>query len=108
MGYINIYSTTKLCKLFLDNILPIQYKNWGKIYKNLKNFDSLNSEIQLIFQIEFLPIYTPNQDEIKDPIMFANNVRDQMAKSLGIPISERNLKDNPAFQKNVNNGRLET
>ena len=62
----------------------------------------------MIFQIEFLPIYTPNQDEIKDPIMFANNVRDQMAKSLGIPISERNLKDNPAFQKNFNNGRSET
>ena len=35
--------------------------------------------------------------------MFANNVRDRMAKSLGIPTSERNLKDNPAFQKNFNN-----
>ena len=45
------------------------------------------------FQIEFLPIHTPNEDEIKDPIIFANNVRDRMANILGIPTSERNLKE---------------
>ena len=42
-----------------------------------------------ILQIEFLPVYTPNVDEVKDPIQYANNVRDKMATSLDIPTYDK-------------------
>jgi hypothetical protein len=31
-------------------------------------------------EIEFLPVYTPNEEEKRDPKLFANNVRAVMAK----------------------------
>ena len=34
--------------------------------------------------LEFLPVYTPTEEEKENPIIFANNVQDVMAKSLGI------------------------
>lgn len=38
------------------------------------------AQFVLYCEIEFLPVYAPNADEIKDPTLFANNVRQEMAK----------------------------
>ena len=35
--------------------------------------------------VEFMPVYQPNQQEVKDPKLFANNVRQVMADRLGVP-----------------------
>lgn len=35
--------------------------------------------------VEFMPLYQPNQQEVKDPKLFANNVRQVMADRLGVP-----------------------
>ncbi|XP_044735228.1 lysophosphatidylcholine acyltransferase isoform X2 [Chrysoperla carnea] len=43
--------------------------------------------------IEFLPVYTPNEAEKKDPKLFASNVRAVMAKALGIPVSDYTYDD---------------
>ncbi|XP_063704078.1 lysophosphatidylcholine acyltransferase isoform X1 [Culicoides brevitarsis] len=44
-------------------------------------------------EIEFLPVYTPNEEEKKDARLFARNVQAVMAKSLGVPISDYSFED---------------
>ncbi|XP_045462343.1 lysophosphatidylcholine acyltransferase isoform X1 [Harmonia axyridis] len=44
-------------------------------------------------EIEFLPVYTPNEEERRDPKLYANNVRKVMAKALGIPVSDYTYDD---------------
>ncbi|KDR09921.1 hypothetical protein L798_00358 [Zootermopsis nevadensis] len=44
-------------------------------------------------EIQFLPVYTPNEDEKQDPKLYANNVRRLMAKHLGIPVSDYTYDD---------------
>ena len=44
-------------------------------------------------EMEFLPPYHPSEDEVRDPKLFAGNVRSVMAKALGIPESDVSFKD---------------
>ncbi|XP_062321189.1 lysophosphatidylcholine acyltransferase 1 [Osmerus eperlanus] len=45
------------------------------------------------FEIEFLPIYTPSEEEKRNPALFANNVRRLMAKALAVPITDYSFED---------------
>lgn len=45
------------------------------------------------FEIEFLPVYTPSEEEKKNPLLFAVNVRRIMAKALGVPITDYSFED---------------
>jgi len=40
-----------------------------------------------------LDLYTPSEEEINDPILFANNVRTVMASKLGVPTTEHSYDD---------------
>ncbi|XP_058443933.1 lysophosphatidylcholine acyltransferase isoform X2 [Malaya genurostris] len=55
-------------------------------------------------EIEFLPVYIPNEEEKRDPKLYARNVRNLMARELGIPISDYTFDDCKlmTFVKNVN------
>lgn len=44
-------------------------------------------------EIEFLPVYTPSEEEKLDPKLYANNVRHLMAKALGVPVSDYTYDD---------------
>ncbi|CAH1123452.1 unnamed protein product [Ceutorhynchus assimilis] len=44
-------------------------------------------------EVEFLPVYYPNEEEKRDPKLFANNVRAVMAKALGIPVVDYSYSD---------------
>ncbi|CAL1540095.1 unnamed protein product [Lymnaea stagnalis] len=44
-------------------------------------------------EVEYLPVYHPSEEEKKDPKLFANNVRDAMAKCLGCPITDHTYDD---------------
>ncbi|XP_071057495.1 lysophosphatidylcholine acyltransferase 2 isoform X2 [Onthophagus taurus] len=44
-------------------------------------------------EIEFLPVYYPNEEEKRDPKLYANNVRAVMAKALGIPVLDYTYDD---------------
>ncbi|GAA6098222.1 lysophosphatidylcholine acyltransferase 1 [Tachysurus ichikawai] len=44
-------------------------------------------------EIEFLPVYTPSEDETKNPQLFAQNVRRIMAKALQIPVTDYSFED---------------
>uniref|UniRef100_A0A8C8E252 Lysophosphatidylcholine acyltransferase 1 n=1 Tax=Oryzias sinensis TaxID=183150 RepID=A0A8C8E252_9TELE len=41
----------------------------------------------------FLPIYTPSEEEKKNPALFAVNVRRVMAQALGVPITDYSFED---------------
>nr|CAD7457707.1 unnamed protein product [Timema tahoe] len=51
------------------------------------------TQVQSSCEIEFLPVYTPNTAEKEDPKLYANNVRQLMAKALGIPVSDYTYDD---------------
>ncbi|XP_059143736.1 lysophosphatidylcholine acyltransferase 2-like [Physella acuta] len=44
-------------------------------------------------EIEFLPVYVPSEEEKKDPKLFANNVREVMARALMCPITDHTYDD---------------
>uniref|UniRef100_A0A8C5C286 Lysophosphatidylcholine acyltransferase 1 n=1 Tax=Gadus morhua TaxID=8049 RepID=A0A8C5C286_GADMO len=44
-------------------------------------------------EIEYLPVYTPSEEEKSDPALFANNVRQVMAKALQLPLTDLTLED---------------
>lgn len=50
-------------------------------------------QFHLRCEIEFLPVYMPSDEEIKNPRLFAWNVRQEMAKALGIPVSDYSYDD---------------
>ncbi|XP_030003303.1 lysophosphatidylcholine acyltransferase 1 [Sphaeramia orbicularis] len=44
-------------------------------------------------EIEYLPIYTPSDEEKENPALFANNVRKVMAKALDVPLTDLSFDD---------------
>jgi len=50
---------------------------------------------QLVNEVElqFLPPYKPSESEQMDPMLFANNVRQEMAKALGVPMCDMTFED---------------
>ncbi|XP_048752397.1 lysophosphatidylcholine acyltransferase 2-like isoform X2 [Ostrea edulis] len=50
-------------------------------------------------EIEFLPVYTPSEEEKKDASLFAANVRAKMAEALGVPVTDHSYDDCRLMQK---------
>ncbi|XP_037355638.1 lysophosphatidylcholine acyltransferase 2B-like [Talpa occidentalis] len=44
-------------------------------------------------EVEFMPVYVPNDQERKDPVLFANTVRINMANALGVPVTDHTYED---------------
>lgn len=44
-------------------------------------------------EIEYLPVYYPSEEEKRDPKLYARNVRDVMAKALGVPVLDYTYDD---------------
>ncbi|XP_069495743.1 lysophosphatidylcholine acyltransferase 2 [Ambystoma mexicanum] len=44
-------------------------------------------------EVEFMPVYVPTKKDINDPILFANNVRSQMATALDVPVTDHTFED---------------
>ncbi|KAK2513475.1 Lpcat1 [Columba guinea] len=44
-------------------------------------------------EIEFLPVYVPSEEERKNPVLYANNVRLVMAQALGVPVTDYTFED---------------
>ncbi|XP_061267210.1 lysophosphatidylcholine acyltransferase 2B-like [Bos javanicus] len=44
-------------------------------------------------EVEFMPVYIPNVQEKKDPVLFANTVRIIMANALGVPVTDHTYED---------------
>lgn len=50
-------------------------------------------------EIEFLPVYTPSEEEKKNAALFASNVRAKMAEALGVPVTDHSYDDCRLMQK---------
>ncbi|RXM35527.1 Lysophosphatidylcholine acyltransferase 1 [Acipenser ruthenus] len=50
-------------------------------------------QLHNVVEIEFLPVYTPSDEEKKNPALFANNVRRLMAKALEVPVTDYSFED---------------
>ncbi|MCI4395399.1 hypothetical protein PGIGA_G00179920 [Pangasianodon gigas] len=50
-------------------------------------------QIHNSIEIEYLPIYTPSEEEKRDPALFASNVRRIMAKALQVPTVDYSFED---------------
>ncbi|KAM5328148.1 lysophosphatidylcholine acyltransferase 1 isoform 2-T2 [Glossophaga mutica] len=44
-------------------------------------------------EIEFLPVYSPSEEEKKDPALYASNVRRVMAEALGVSVTDYTFED---------------
>uniref|UniRef100_A0A8C3WKF2 EF-hand domain-containing protein n=1 Tax=Catagonus wagneri TaxID=51154 RepID=A0A8C3WKF2_9CETA len=44
-------------------------------------------------EVEFMPVYIPNDREKRDPVLFANSVRVIMANALGVPVTDHTYED---------------
>ncbi|XP_067004235.2 lysophosphatidylcholine acyltransferase isoform X2 [Anabrus simplex] len=51
------------------------------------------TQVHSACEIEFLPVYHPSDEEKKDHKLYANNVRQLMAKALGVPVSDYTYDD---------------
>lgn len=44
-------------------------------------------------ELHYLDVYVPSEEEKKDPLLYANNVRKVMAKALGVPLCDMSFED---------------
>ncbi|CRK91201.1 CLUMA_CG004884, isoform A [Clunio marinus] len=51
------------------------------------------SQLHTYIEVEYLPVYNPSEEEIKNPKLFASNVQKIMAKAMNLPISDYNFDD---------------
>ncbi|KAH0619649.1 hypothetical protein JD844_000486, partial [Phrynosoma platyrhinos] len=51
------------------------------------------SQLVTKVEVEFLPVHVPTEEEKKDPILFANRVRNKMASALGVPVTDHTYED---------------
>uniref|UniRef100_A0AAZ3PXI1 EF-hand domain-containing protein n=1 Tax=Oncorhynchus tshawytscha TaxID=74940 RepID=A0AAZ3PXI1_ONCTS len=70
-------------------VQPVVIKYPNKMVR--KGVTSLGSVF--FFSPQFLPVYTPSEEEKNNPALFAHNVRHLMAKALDIPITDYSFED---------------
>ena len=62
------------------------YGAWGCFWLTLCQWSSN-------FEIEYLPVYHPSEDERTNPKLYASNVRLRMATRLGVPMVDRSVSE---------------
>ena len=74
----------------LSRIYDLKIQNYFSAYENLIFFlyffrwYLLANPINRV-EVEFLPVYTPNAEEVSKPEVYAQNVQKLMADALGVP-----------------------
>uniref|UniRef100_A0A670YW37 Lysophosphatidylcholine acyltransferase 2 n=1 Tax=Pseudonaja textilis TaxID=8673 RepID=A0A670YW37_PSETE len=48
---------------------------------------------EAVFIFQFLPVHAPSEAEKKDPVLFANRVRNKMASVLDVPVTDHTYED---------------
>jgi len=62
--------------------------------------------IGIKIEIVSLPVYVPNEEEKKDPLLYGRNVRAVIAKELGVPVYDVTFKDKLAYMVKYKNYKL--
>ncbi|TRY71521.1 hypothetical protein TCAL_00227 [Tigriopus californicus] len=66
---------------------------WNQTHGALKIMWLTMSQLFSQAELEFLPVYTPTDEEKADPKLFARNVRQVMAEALGVPTSNMTFEE---------------
>lgn len=85
-------------------VIRYPYKNFSPTYESIKGIPHilrLFAQLRNHCEVEFLPVYYPNEAEKKDPKLFADNVRQVMAKALNVPVSEATFQDKLAYHEGL-------
>ena len=80
-SYFEVSRTSCLAKLLIQTDINLNYQFVILYHKSVTI-----SWLLLLFQIEYLPVYHPSEEEKKDPDLFGANVRAVMAKSLKVVV----------------------
>jgi len=90
------------------DILPVCMKYGGKLNPAAVGRNSgILFLLRVLYQwsntlsVQVLPLYSPSEEEKKDPILFAANVQELMGKHSGIPSTRHSLADMWFYQKIV-------
>ncbi|XP_051565816.1 lysophospholipid acyltransferase LPCAT4-like [Myxocyprinus asiaticus] len=71
-------------------------------WKGMTWFEALwhtTSQLYTNVTVEFLPVYTPSQEEQQNPDLYAENVQKLMAKALGVPATDYVMEGRFPVQK---------
>uniref|UniRef100_A0A8C7G6E6 Lysophosphatidylcholine acyltransferase 1 n=1 Tax=Oncorhynchus kisutch TaxID=8019 RepID=A0A8C7G6E6_ONCKI len=78
-------------------VQPVVIKYPNKMVRTVSHLTSHRGVTSLgsvfFFSPQFLPVYTPSEEEKNNPALFAHNVRRLMAKALDIPITDYSFED---------------
>lgn len=74
------------------------HPGWGSV-NTLFHIWRLLSQFVNHVEVEILPPYHPSEEEERDPVLYAENVRRLMASKLGIPMVDKDLKEELLFKK---------
>eukprot|EP00403_Amphidinium_massartii_P003497 CAMPEP_0178374632 /NCGR_PEP_ID=MMETSP0689_2-20121128/2476_1 /TAXON_ID=160604 /ORGANISM="Amphidinium massartii, Strain CS-259" /LENGTH=495 /DNA_ID=CAMNT_0019994607 /DNA_START=83 /DNA_END=1567 /DNA_ORIENTATION=+ len=55
-------------------------------------------------EVELLDVYEPSAEEREDPILFARNVREVMARNLDVPVTEHSYEDAALYKAAISAG----
>jgi lysophosphatidylcholine acyltransferase/lyso-PAF acetyltransferase len=69
---------------------------WGAVHTGFHVWRLLSQFVNKV-SIEFLAPYFPSEEEKKDPVLYAANVRKLMGEKLGIPTIEKGLEEEHMF-----------
>lgn len=79
---------------------------WNRQESNIfTQFYRLMAQVYTPIIVEILPTYTPSEEERTDPKLYAENVRNVMAKATNRPLSDKSLQDSPNYKKDVQSNR---
>lgn len=68
------------------------YPGWGVTNTPIHVW-RLMAQLMNRLTVRILPLYYPNNNEVDDPVLFAENVRQEMARQTGVELVDETLRD---------------
>ena len=90
-------------------IIKNHWKHFQPTWETIPEFNfyfRLFTQYRNYVEIIHLPIYYPNENEIKDPELYAENVRKLMIKTSNLKLSNSTREDKFELHKNIISGEL--
>jgi len=74
--------------------VPFDYVTWTEISSGaIKLIWITLCQFRTTLKVDYLPVYKPNEDEVNDASLYAENVRKTLASHFGVPTSEYSYED---------------
>lgn len=90
-------------------VFKYPYRHWSPCWESVKapyHIFRLLTQFINHMEVHFLDVYTPNEEEKKDPRLFAENVRNEMAKKAGLGKAEASFSDKVKYLKSIRGDKI--